>query len=256
MTAASPPVTADAVPSADAPSARLWSYLLAALPALALSVAAMVVGHVVLGASLGLFFAGVFACALLVPPLAVAEWGLARPLVAAGSVAAGVAGVWLYVILRPHPEGEPYPRLEQWPACAVVAAAFAFALAGLALLLRFARVTPAVASFATMLVGLAWLTWPVWMSPWTGGRDELVAALVRPHPPLVLNGVLVGEAGMWNQRSLAYHMTNLDQDVPYLLPKSIWPAVLVHAAVGAACVGAVGLIPWARCRRRAAASPD
>jgi hypothetical protein len=227
----------------------------AVLPGLALSVAAMVVCHVVLGASLGLFFAGVFLCGLLVPPLAVAERGLARPLAAAGSVVAGVAGVWLYVILRPHPEGEPYPRLEQWPPCVMAAGAFAFALAGLAVLLRFARVTPAVASFVALLVGLAWLTWPVWMSPWIAGRDELVAVLVRPHPLLAVNGVLVGEAGMWHQRPLAYHMTTLDQDVPYVLPTTVWPAVLLHAVLAAVCLGAVGLVPLAR-RRRAAPASD
>jgi len=106
-----------------------------------------------------------------------------------------------------------------------------------------------------MLVGLAWLTWPVWMSPWIAGRDELVGALVRPHPPLAVNGVLVGEAGMWHQRQFAYHLTTLDQDVPYVLPTSVWPAVLLHGIVGGVCLGAVGLLPLAR-RRRATASPD
>src|SRR4051794_21524197 len=118
---------------------------LAVLPGLVLSVAATVICHVVLGATLGLFFAGVVVCALLVPPLVVAEDGPARSLAAAGSVVAGVAGVWLYVVLRPHSDGEPYPRVEQWPPCVLVAGAFAFALAGMVLLLRFVRVTPAVA---------------------------------------------------------------------------------------------------------------
>src|SRR4051794_14774711 len=97
-----------------APPGRVGrAFALAVLPGLALAGAAMAVCIAVLGPSLGLFFAGVLLCALLVPPLAVAEAGLARPLAAAGAVVAGVAGAWLYVILRPHPEGEPWPRPEQ-----------------------------------------------------------------------------------------------------------------------------------------------
>ena len=46
---------------------------------------------------------------------------------------------------------------------------------------------------------------------------EIVQHLVAVHPPLAINGILTNEPA-WTERSLAYHLTNLNQDVPIRLP--------------------------------------
>jgi hypothetical protein len=88
-----------------------------------------------------------------------------------------------------------------------------------------------------MVIGLVWLTWPVWLSPSLvkNGADQTVANLVRIHPPLTINGILTNEPA-WTERSVAYHLTNLNQDIPISLPESIWACVAVH--------GLIGLILW------------
>jgi hypothetical protein len=167
----------------------------------------------------------------------VAEGGYGRALVAAASVAGGVSLAWLAVTLLPRPPEQPYPEPGDWAACTAAVGAFAFALAGLALVLRGARVGPPVASFATTLLGLAWLTWPVWLSPWLAGRAGLVGWLVPAHPLLAVNSV-VRHLGIWDEQPLAYNLTTLNRDVPYPLPGGILRTVLVHGAIGVVLLSA------------------
>src|SRR3954447_3826895 len=157
---------------------RWRAALEAFLPAFLLALLATAISSGLLGATLGLFFAGVFVCALLVPAVTVAEEEPAYGLLAAAGAWLGVSFVWLEVTLRGHLPGYSYPEITDSLACIVIAAAFVLALAGIALLLRHVRVPAPLASFLTMLAALAWLAWPVWASPWLGGHDRLVAALV------------------------------------------------------------------------------
>src|SRR5882672_12550866 len=83
------------------PRSRLWGDVAAVLPGLLIAIAATWVCYNVLGGSLGLFFSGILLCAIAVPPLVLAEEGLARPLMAAGATAAGVGGVWYWVTAYP-----------------------------------------------------------------------------------------------------------------------------------------------------------
>jgi hypothetical protein len=223
-------------------SSRRTEAAKAFLPAFLLALLVTAIPFGLLGATLGMFFAGIFVCALLVPPLTVAEEEWAHGLLAAAGAWGGVSSVWLEVTLRGRLPGYVYPDVTDTLACVVIAAAFVLALAGMALLLRQARVPRPLASFLTMLVALAWLAWPVWASPWIGGHDRLVAALVAPHPMLAVNAVLQ-YLGLWNQQPLAYNLTVLNQDAYLPLPRSIWPAVLVHTGVGA-----VWLVPVLRGR--------
>ena len=88
-----------------------------------------------------------------------------------------------------------------------------------------------------IVVGLAWLSWPVWLSAALvrGGFSGTVQNLVWLHPPLVINGILTGEPA-WTERSLAYHLTDLNQDVPIRLPANVGQCVAVH--------GILGLVLW------------
>jgi hypothetical protein len=208
------------------------------LPAFLLALLATAISSGLLGATLGLFFAGIFVCALLVPAVTVAEEDWTFGLLAAGAAWLGVSSVWLEVTLRGRLPGYVYPDVADTLACVVTAGAFVLALAGMALLLRQVRVPRPLAAFLTMVVALAWLAWPVWASPWIGGHDRLVAALVAPHPMLAVNAVLQ-YLGLWNQQPLAYNLTVLNQDAYLPLPRSIWPAVLVHTGVGAVCLAPV-----------------
>ena len=228
----SPPTVA-AVGAADAPPrGAAWSYVLAALPAFLLAVVAMVVCHRTVGPTLGFFFGGVMLAAIVVPLLVVGEDGQARPWGAAAGAVAGVAAVWLWVTLRPHLPGQPYPDLGDWFRCTLVLAAFAFCLAAGSLLLRAARVTPALAGFLVLLLGMAWLTWPVWLSPWLSGRGRLVAWLVPAHPLLAVNGVVRHISAPWDEHPLAYNLTVLNRDVSYPLPEGVFATVALHVMVG------------------------
>jgi hypothetical protein len=76
---------------------------------------------------------------------------------------------------------------------------------------------------------LAWLTWPVWLAGnlVKHGMGPVAQKLVAVHPPLVINGVLTNEPA-WTERSIAYHLTDLNQDVAIELPASGWKCAAAH----------------------------
>lgn len=76
-------------------------------------------------------------------------------------------------------------------------------------------------------VAIAWLTWPVWLSTALPGRLEMVGWLVWAHPLFSINSAVL-ELGAWSVEPLAYHLTNLGQDVSYQMPETIWPAILLN----------------------------
>src|SRR6266566_1218494 len=165
--------TQDPRPSST-PTSRWRAAVEALLPACLLALVATAISSGLLGATLGLFFAGIFVCALLVPPMVVGENDWTHALLAALGAWLGVSLVWLEVTFRGHSPGYAYPDVPETLACIVIAGAFVLALAGTALLLRHVRLPLALASFVTILIALAWLAWPVWASPWVGGHDRLV----------------------------------------------------------------------------------
>ena len=184
------------------------------------------------GVSLGFYFGPIALLSLIVPPLLAGERDRLAGLIVAAAATDGVGIVWLFAIAG-------RTTLPQWLACYLVLAAYAWALCGL---VRVVRAAPIVT-----VAALAWLSWPVWLSPHVSA--SAVAWLAPAHPLLAINHVLV-DLGVWTQQRLMYAHTTLGQDVPYKLPGSIWPCVGVHALVGL-----TALLP-ARSRAASTAPPS
>jgi hypothetical protein len=221
----------------DHPSLR--AVLLTALTPLLLSLVAGTACYVATGPTMGSFFGGVVIVALLTPPLALAPADRTRQVIAVASVIDGVAVAWLFAV------ADPSVSLVDWLKAYTLLAAWGAALWGVADLLTRAGMARLASSAVTVLLALAWLAWPIWLSPWVAGRDALVAWLVWPHPLLALDGALRHLGPPWTERHWMYtRLTVLNQDVFYALPRGIWGAVVFHAGVALAC-----LLPYRRARR-------
>jgi len=183
------------------------------------------------GSSLGLFFGGLFVVTFLTPAGVLQQKSLAAAMGGLIAVVAPVAGVWLITVF------ETADTFGQWIEATMVLAVYALAIGGIGLGLARAKLPAVFAAGLAILVGLAWLTWPVWLSGALvrAGFGGMVQNLVWLHPPLVINGILTGEPA-WTERSLAYHLTDLNQDVPIRLPGNIGACVAVH--------GILGLLLW------------
>lgn len=182
--------------------------------------------------SLGLFFGGLFIVTFLMPAGVLEQPKLLRALGGAGAVVAPVAVFWLGAVIT----NSATP--DQWGQATIVLLAYALAIGGIALGLARIGLPPIFGAAIAIVIGLAWLTWPVWLSGISqgGGMDRLIQHLVPLHPPLTVNGILTSEPA-WTERSVAYHLTNLNQDVAIQLPTSGKACALLH--------GAVGLVLWA-----------
>jgi len=178
--------------------------------------------------ALAVTFGGLLAITIALPPLAVASdrW-LDAVLITIASITAVIL-VWLWLAIS-------WP---QWWACTLVLTAFSFAVAATTMLL--ARIgTHAVVSAAIVLViALAWLSWPVWLSPYLAGHQTLVNALVAGHPLLAVNGTLIDEE-IWTERPQMYGWTALNQDVSFSMPASVFWCVILHAGIGVASVSPI-----------------
>jgi len=147
------------------------------------------------------------------------------------ALAAGVFIVWIFAA---HIEIDSIVR------CALVLLAYLLALTGIVSLLVRLRIQPVLAAAMTVVLGLAWLTWPVWLSralPSSGG--QFFVHLAAPvHPLFAINGVVRLRFDGWDRYRIAYQqLTSLNQDVLYSLPHSIGPAAITHAAICAVSLG-------------------
>ena len=197
----------------------------------ALAAVGSAAGYAALGPSLGVFICAFALAALLVPPAAaVASASLTNQAAAVG----GVAGVPLLLILL----AALLAGVSASSATGVglLLLTFALPLWGLPAALRQTGLDPLYASAAAVLLGAAWLTWPVWGStlPGAGG-------LAGYHPLFAANGLLT-DLGIWTERPLAYRLTAFGQDVPYALPSPA-AACVSHIVVGGL------LIAFAQVRR-------
>lgn len=181
------------------------------------------------GPSLGLFIGGVLLAGILVPPLAVMrDEGKSRFFAVAAAID-GIGLVWLTAALQSQ------VRFFDWIWCFLVLAAFAFAVAGVAWIGTSAGFHSIVASAIAMVVASAWLAWPIWYSPYPAGSGMADAA-IRVHPLFAINGVLP-QLGIWTEHALAYRLTNLGQDVPYLLPPPYY-SIVTHATIASLLIAA------------------
>jgi len=202
-----------------------------ALIAFALSAASTGVCFALCGASLQLFLAGFFFTTLILPPMTLTHASIKHRLLIGACVVDGVGLIWLCSIASPQ------ITFVQWLKCYVVLICYATSLAGMVMLLVRLRVAPIFASAIATILSLSWLTWPVWLSPYLRGprAETLANDLTSIHPLFAINGVLA-HLGAWTHFPIAYqHLTTLGQDVPYTLPRSIWPASLLHLGIGVTC---------------------
>ncbi len=185
------------------------------------------------GASLGLFFGPMLLLPLAVAPLCVGVKPV-QAVVISALLTLPVALAWLVGLQ------ETGISLQAWPACVLLLISLVVAT-GL-----IARATRSV--FLATTLTLAWLTWPVWLSPaLSNGRGErAVGWLTSAHPLLAINGLLQ-PLGIWSQQSIAYRLTSLGQDVEYALPGAKW-AIVVHLllAAGIGLIGSVFAVNGAR----------
>jgi hypothetical protein len=226
--------------------------------ALAIALVAEIACYAAVGATLGLFFGGIVFAAILVPPLVLAEERIGERLLIAAAVCSGIAIVWGIMLI----DSAITPR--QFFCCYILLAAWCAALMGAAMLIakvfcqfHLARrdYTPGgggprcvhrglngnaiVASAITIVIAFLWLTWPIWLATHLSHSNSefFISYFVPPHPLLAINGVLAN-LGVWSERPIAYaYLMNLGQDVPYTLPRSVWPCAAVHLLIGV--IGAV-----------------
>jgi hypothetical protein len=199
--------------------ASAWPFILSVLSAALCYSAA--------DAELNLYIGSILFATILAPPLVLAERAPMRQLVAAGSIVDGVGIVWLFACFRCA------TTLWQWLLCYLMLACYIAAISTVALLLVRIGFNRILASAVVVVLGLAWLAWPVWLSPWL--TDEMAAWLAPAHPILALNGQL-RHLGMWGEQTIAYHLTNLGQHVRYELPAGVGLASLVHLLIAAVIV--------------------
>lgn len=181
------------------------------------------------GATLQLPLGGVLFAALLVPPLCLTFSRTPQAMLVPAAISIGICLVWMFWI-------------DGWFSCAIILLSFTAAIASAAQLLVRLRVHPVAAAALVTTLSLAWLTWPIWTSPWLAGHS--VHWLVTLHPLFAINTVCIN-LGIWTEQRIAYQLTNLGQDVSYQLPTSGWPCVMFHAAIS------VVLLLLARARLKA-----
>lgn len=193
--------------------------------------------HFCAGPGLGLYLGGLAVVGLIVPPLVVGQDSIARAAIVTGSVLLAVAAVWL------GPVFQTSVAITDWFRGCAVLLGFAAGLTGIASILKRVTKSAVVASALAVILGIAWLSWPVWLSAGlTGeGRERVVASLVYAHPLFAMNGAMKAAFPVpWAQYRLAYVLTNIGDDIPYELPASVIPSALLHTLIGGGLIlGAV-----------------
>jgi hypothetical protein len=173
------------------------------------------------GWSLGTFIGGLLVTTLLVPLATAAHEQLRDRLLALTMTVTPIVVLWLLATCQTE------TRLSEWAGCAAVLMTYATALAGLSAALHTIRLSATVSAALTVVVGLAWLTWPIWLSrTWNGEASApAIARWAAVHPALVIQ---IPNLGAWPEQSIAYHLTDLNQNVSYEAPPSVWKCVLTH----------------------------
>ena len=210
-----------------------------ALP-LAAGAASGIVAIVAAGPTLGAFFGATVLAALLVPGIALSANRPSAVLMRAGGLADGVGLVWLWLIFAAG------IGFWHWLGAYVVLVAMLSLLVGLGMAMRRVGASASVSAGMSALLGALWLSCPVWLFHHLThlGADGLVRGIVAIHPLFALNGLL--DLGNWTEMGRAYHLLQLNQDVPIALPATIWPSVAVHGVLGVSMWGASVLVSGGR----------
>jgi hypothetical protein len=199
---------------------------------------ASILGLVVCGPELGGVFALIAVAALLTPVFSTDKE------FAESGVFLGVAIPAASLLVRDTLDGRQLMQLT------LLLAAFTAALAALTRLLIALRFSPTLASSLVIVATIAWLAWPIWISPWV--TADLANMFVPVHPLLAINGA-TPQLGYWQQSRLMYHLTSLGPDVHAPPPDTAAAAIIVHAVIAV-----LAIIPGVAWRllfsRRAAAA--
>lgn len=189
------------------------------------------------GNNLGLFFGGIVAATLLVPPTSLNESKVWHRLMVAGAVCDGIVVVWLIAMLA-----GPI-SIVQWFLCCVLLVAWCLMICGVAHLSKLLIKPTIPAAAIPVVLGLLWLSWPIWLSQ-LNSPPSVVSFLVSVNPLLAINGVL-SNLDIWVEQSLTYRsLVRLGQDVPYEMP-GVLRMMLFHSLTG----GAALLVGWLVGRR-------
>jgi hypothetical protein len=179
------------------------------------------------GFSLGLFFGGLFIATFLLPAAVLEQPGIGRIIAGFFAIILSITGAWMLAVVKTA------DTIGQLLQTVIVLLCFGFVIAGVALMLRRLRMPSIFAAAVAIILGLAWLSWPVWLSAPLVRNDMegVVRALVAVHPPLVINGILTGEPA-WTEHSVAYHLSDLNQDVAIDLPRNCAACAALHGTFG------------------------
>jgi hypothetical protein len=181
------------------------------------------------GASLSTFICGLVIVVAMVPAMTLARRNWTSRLIASGSVTDSIAITWLVLVFV-----SPI-SFWQWLGAYVAMLAFALALSGVAMMLASLRLDRVIAATVTSILGFAWLSWPVWLSPHLQGETgvRVAGALVFAHPIFALNALLSPPLEIWTHMPVMYRLTTLGQDLAYQLPGGIAWCIAIHGFIGA-----------------------
>jgi len=178
-----------------------------------------------IGRNLGIFFAGLVLVSVVTPLLIITEETLLRRMIVVTGVAAAIALVWLSCVFNDT------ITIGEWLAAAILLLVYAFAAGGLGALVARIRIPPAV----VVILAIAWLSWPIWLAPALRGRESaerIVGRLVIVNPTFAIQGALLQSFPTpWAQCRIAYHLTNIGDDIPYQMPTTIFWCVLLHGII-------------------------
>jgi hypothetical protein len=187
------------------------------------AIALMALAWFATGPTFGLFIAGLFVLAITPP--------LLHRTADASAITGGIAIVWLVACLSGR------ISVGQWVQCTVTLLAFGTFLLGFTILLTKFRLHVIAASAISVAFATLWLSWPIWLSPTLRDHSTpaLVHWLVQLSPVMAMNGVLL-HLGPWTQEPIAYHLTDLGQNVVYSLPSNAIATTAMHVLLGAALI--------------------
>jgi len=179
---------------------------------------------IVIGRNLGLFFAGLVLSSVLTPLLVIAESDLRQRLTILIGITSAIAIVWLSCVFNDT------ITLREWSRGTLVLLIYTLAIGSLGAAFERFRIPPAV----VVILSLAWLSWPIWLAPALRGRESaerIVGVLVVANPTFAIQSALSSSFSVpWAQARIAYHLTNIGDDIPYQLPSVFW-CVLLNAII-------------------------
>ena len=211
------------------------------MPPLSRSVAPLVSGialgalssvwcHGEAGPTLGLYLGPLWLLTIAAPPLLLSRKAAFQRILMVAGLAMGTGAVWLL--------SNSTLGVGAYPAfiCSLLTASWLYALSGFGVVLGKLKVPVAPASATTVMLGGAWLTWPVWLSRALSGHDPVAGARLctprtgsQPCHPQSRHM----ESSPLGGADLAYKfMTNLNQDVAYPSESSPLIYLVVYLTVG------------------------